>query len=93
MLKRCRWPLQVELPAVTVPKVEVAKVEVPRVEPDRAASLPAPPVTPPSAESKSAAEVYLEHKGSVPNGLARRSPEDPESTQTSSGQARPPQSQ
>ena len=65
----------------------VPKVEVPQVEPDRSASLPVPPVTPPSAESKSAAEVYLEHKGSVPSSLARRSPEDPESTATSSGQA------
>ena len=71
----------------------VPEVEVPKVEPDRAASLPVPPVTPPSTESKSAAEVYLEHKGSVPSSLARRSPEEPDSTETSTGQALPPQLQ
>ena len=88
MLKRYRWPLQVEVPQVAVPKMEA-----PQVEPDRTAGLPVPPVTPPSAESKSAAEVYLEHKGSASSGLARRSPEDPESTETTSGQAWPPQCQ
>ena len=48
-----------------------AQVEVPR-EQQIAPSTPGP-ATPPSSEAKSAAEVYLEHRG---NSLSQKSPED-----------------